>query len=103
MRAQPELRRLRAERRLFEAHAALAVARELAGVLGAHLDAARRGAEEARRRALAAETPGAQRALEAARREVETAARALAGAREQLAELEAAQDVALDDLLVPLA
>lgn len=103
MAAQPDLRRLRAERCLFEAYADLAVARELVGVLGAHLDAARRGAEEAHRRARAAETPGAQRALEAARHEVEAAAQALSGAQVRLVELEAARDDALDDLLAPLA
>lgn len=103
MQTVPDLRRLRAERRLFEVHGDLASVREEVAVLGCQLATARRAATVAHRRALAAETPAAQWAWEAARRKVEVTAAGLAAALGRLAELEAARDAALGELLVPLA
>lgn len=99
MRAGPGLRRLRAERRLFEVNARLAVAREEAEVVAAQHAEAQAAAEGARLRMLAAETALAHRDWEEARGSATAVAASLVAARALVAELEAAQDGLLDDLL----
>lgn len=103
LRTIPDLRRWRAERRLFEVHADLAAAREEVAVLARLLGQARSAAEGMRQRALVAETPRSQGEWEASRRRVAAAAAALGNALARLAELEAARDGALADLLAPPA
>lgn len=100
MRAGPGMRRLRAERRLFEVHARLAVAREEAEVVAAQHAQAQGTAEEARIRMLAAETALAHREWEEARGNAATMAASLVAAQALVAELEATQGELLDDLLV---
>jgi hypothetical protein len=97
-----DLRRLRAERRLFETHGVLAAARDDVAVLAGHLAVARAAAQAARRRALLAETPRAQREWEAARDRAEAATAAFKAAHARLDELESVLDDAFGGLLQPL-
>lgn len=100
MRTGPGNRRLRAERRLFEVHTRLAVAREDVEVVAAQHEQLQEMAEEAKVRMLVSETALANREWEEARRHAETMATSLDTARTLVAQLEAAQDALLDDLLV---
>lgn len=101
MRTATGIRRLRAERRLFEVHAHLAHARDEVAQLACRHAHLARLAEAARLRTAAAETPRAQRAFEDARRAAAVAGERLATARGLVAELERAHDEALDELLAP--
>ena len=96
-----DLRRLRAERRLFETHAGLAAARDDVAVLAARLAAARAAAQAARRRAILAETPRAQREWEAARDRAAAATEVFKVALARLDGLESVLDDALGGLLQP--
>lgn len=101
MRTVGAIRRLRAERRLFEVHADLAVAREDAAALAGRHAQARQAAEAARVRMLASETALAHGDFEEARRTLGAAARRLTAARVLVAQLEAARDALFDELLAP--
>lgn len=92
-------RRLRAERRLFEVHPRLAAAREEAALAAAQHAQLAHDAEAARLRTATCETALAQTAWDEARRRVRCAAASLAAAEGLVAQLEAAQDAAIDDLL----
>lgn len=101
MRTGPAIRRLRAERRVFELHARLAVAREEVAVVAAQHAELQTMADEARLRMLVSETALAHREWEQARRHADTLSAALSAARGLVAQLEAAEDAAFDDLLLP--
>lgn len=99
MRAVVSMRRLRAERQLFEVHARLAVARAEAEVVAGQSAQLQEAAEEARIRMLVAETALAHRAWDEARGHAEAMAASLVAARCLVAQLEAAQDEVFDELL----
>lgn len=101
MRTATGIRRLRAERRLFEVHARLARARDEAAQLACRHARLVGLAEAARARTAAAETPCAQQAFEEARCAAAASGGRLAAARSLVVELERAQDEALDELLAP--
>jgi len=100
MRTGSGIRRLRAERTLFEVHARLAIAREQAQVVAAQHAQLKEAAEEARVRMLASETALAHRCWEEARRHADATAAKLAGAQAVVSQLEATQAVLFDELLV---
>ncbi len=88
------------ERRLLEVHARLVRAREELAVVEEQLEVFLESADEARIRALVAETPLADRDWHDAQRHAEAMLRSRDGATARVAELERAQNDLLDKLVV---
>jgi hypothetical protein len=103
MRTAFGIRRLRVERRLFEIHADLALAREEVAELASRHARLLERAEAARVRMVVAETARAHEAWQEARRELAALGATLKAARSLVAELERAQSEAFDELLAPNA
>jgi chromosome segregation ATPase len=93
-------RRQRAERRLFDVSARLDRARAELEVIEAQLDALVEQADEAKVRAIVAETPLATQVFTEAQRHADQMAHTRDAARLSIAELERAQDELIGDLLV---
>ncbi|MFZ0058699.1 MAG: hypothetical protein WAL35_01470 [Acidimicrobiales bacterium] len=93
-------RRQRTERRLFDVSARLDRARSELEVIEAQSDALAEQAEEAKVRAIVAETPLAVQAWSEAQRHADQMARTRDTARRAIAELERAQDQLIGELLV---
>jgi chromosome segregation ATPase len=92
-------RRQRTERRLFDVSARLNRAREELDVIEAQFDALAEQAEEAKVRAVVAETPLAVQTWTEAQRHVDRMAHTHEAARRAIVELERAQDELIGDLL----
>jgi hypothetical protein len=88
------------ERRLMEVHARLVRARQELAVVDEQLEVFLETADEARIRALVAETPVADRDWHDAQRHAEAMTRSRDVASDRVAELERAQDDLLDKLVV---
>ncbi len=86
--------------RLTEVHERLVKARQEVAILEEQMLVFAETAEDARIRALVAETPLASKDWHEARRHEEAMQRGLASARERVAELERAQDELLSKLVV---
>ncbi|HXZ83437.1 MAG TPA: hypothetical protein VED84_06820 [Acidimicrobiales bacterium] len=93
-------RRQRTERRLFDVSARLHRARAELEVIEAQFDALSEQADEAKLRAVVAETPLALQASAEAQRHADQMARTRDAALREIAELERAQDELIGDLLV---
>lgn len=94
------MNRQKVERRLAEVHASLERARAELAVAEEQLASLAEGAEEARIRALVAETPLAEREWQEASRHAAAMDRGRQLARQRVLELERAQDELFDKLLV---
>jgi hypothetical protein len=94
------MNRQKVERRLAEVHASLELARAELAVSEEQLAAFMETAEEARIKALVAETPLAEREWQEASRHAAAMERGHQLARQRVRELEKAQDELFDKLLV---
>ncbi len=100
MRPGPTDRRQRAERRLFDVAARLNRARSELEVIEAQFDALVDQADEAKLRAVVAETPLALQVWTEAQRHADQMGHTRDRALKEIAELERAQDELIGDLLV---
>jgi hypothetical protein len=94
------VKRVDVERRLLEVHARLVRARQELAVVEEQLEVFLETADDARIRALVAETPLADRDWQDAQRHAEAMIRSRDGARARVGELERAQDELLGKLVV---